>query len=184
MRILAAMYAIRLATLADVPALERLIAASARALLAPYYSLDAIEGALQTVFGVDTQLIGDATYFVAESSTTIVGCGGWSKRRTLFGSDEIANRNDALLDPAREPAKLRAFFTDPAFARTGVGRAILHACELAAAAAGFARFELVATRGGEPLYLAAAFAPAERFEVPLPNGAVLPVIRMTRTVAG
>ncbi len=172
----------RKATLRDVPVLRSLIAESVRILQASYYTPEQREGALGTVFGVDTQLILDGTYMVAEAGTMIVGCGGWSRRKTVFGSDCAADRDNAPLDPAQEAAKIRAFFVHPKWARRGIGTRILEACEAAAAAEGFTRLELVSTLPGEPMYRARGFAPQEAFEVPLPNGVKLPVLRMTKTI--
>jgi GNAT superfamily N-acetyltransferase len=177
---------IRLATPADIPALQSLIVASVRGLQTRDYTAVEIEGALATVFGVDTQLISDGTYFVAEiagePTPIIVGCGGWSRRATLFGGDHWTGRADALLDPARDAAKIRAFFVRPDWARRGVGSAILSACEAAATAAGFTRFEMGATLTGVPLYAARGYKASERFNVPLQNGATLPIVRMIKTI--
>src|SRR5438067_821433 len=112
---------VRPATDADIPALEQLIPASVRGLQASDYSAEQMEGAIGAVFGVDTALIRDGTYFVAETGSDVVACGGWSKRRTLFGSDHVSGKDDALLDPATEPARIRAFFVHPAWARRGIG---------------------------------------------------------------
>jgi GNAT superfamily N-acetyltransferase len=175
---------IRLATAADIPALQSLIVASVRGLQTRDYSAVEIEGALASVFGVDTQLIADGTYFVAESveDGEIAGCGGWSKRRTLFGADHWTHREDELLDPTSDAAKIRAFFVHPDWARRGVGSAILAACEGAAIAAGFTRFEMGATLTGVPLYTARGYHARNRFNVPLTNGAVLPIVRMEKSV--
>jgi|SRR5580704_6979876 GNAT superfamily N-acetyltransferase len=174
--------AIRKAVLEEVPLLRSLIASSVRILQAGYYTVEQREGALGTVFGVDTQLIRDRTYLVAETGTEIVGCGGWSRRKTAFGSDHAAERDNALLDPTRDAAKIRAFFVHPEWARRGIGSQILEACEAAAAAEGFTRLELVSTLPGEPMYRARGFAPQEAFEVPLPNGVKLRVLRMTKMI--
>ncbi|MDQ3288787.1 MAG: GNAT family N-acetyltransferase [Pseudomonadota bacterium] len=147
-------YRLRDATAKDQPALERLIARSARELSAQDYSPQQIEGALRGAFGVDSQLIRDGTYFVVETEGQLVGCGGWSRRRTLFGSDAHSQRDAAELDPARDAAKIRAFFVDPAHARRGVGRTILEHCEAQARSHGFSRFELMATLPGVRLYQA------------------------------
>jgi GNAT superfamily N-acetyltransferase len=141
----------------DIPILRELIDASVRGLQAGDYSPAQIEEALKTVYGVDTQLIADGTYLVAEGEppvegVTIAGCGGWSKRKTLYGGDQFAAREDSLLDPARDAAKIRAFFVHPAWARRGIGSAILEACERAATAAGFTRLEMGATLSGVPFY--------------------------------
>jgi GNAT superfamily N-acetyltransferase len=172
--------AIRQATLSDVPVLQALIPESVRVLLGKYHGAEQIEGALGTVFGVDTQLIRDGTYFVAEAGSDIVGCGGWSRRRTPFGSDNAPKKDDALLDPNLEPARIRAFFVRPGWTRQGIGSLIMAACEAAARTEGFRRLELVATLAGEPLYLAHEFTAVEPFEVALPNGAAIRVIRMAK----
>jgi len=171
---------IRKAEVADIPTLEGLIGESVRGLQADDYSAQQMEGALGTVFGVDRQLIRDGTYFVAEVDSKILACDGWSRRRTLFGSDHVAEKDDTLLDPSVEPARIRAFFVHPSSARRGIGSLLMRACEEAAIAEGFSRLELVATLTGEPLYRAHGFQAVERFEVPLPNGARLPVVRMTK----
>ena len=186
---------LRLAALEDVPVLCELIEASARGLQTEDYSPAQIEGALQTVFGVDSQLIADGTYIVAEvpsatnasaeptdtkSSWTIVGCGGWSKRKTLYGSDHWTGREDALLDPQRDAAKIRAFFIHPGWARQGVGSRILRACEEAAHAAGFTRFEMGATLTGAKLFGAKGYVPVKPISIPLNNGETLSVIHMEK----
>ncbi len=171
---------IRQATLADIPQLADLIERSVRELQANDYSATQIEGALGTVFGIDTQLIADGTYYACTDGANIAGCGGWSKRKTLFGADREASREDSLLDPRHDRARIRAFFVDPQWARRGVGSMILAACEAAAGGAGFQAFELGATLTGEPLYRARGYEVLERIEVPLPNGATLPVIRMKK----
>lgn len=178
-----ALSGIRPANIADAPAIAVLIDCSVRILQANDYSREQIEGALGTVFGVDTQLIADGTYFVVETSANVlVGCGGWSKRKTLFGGDRGPGREAALLDPARENARIRAFFVHPDWARRGVGSLVLETCERAAIAAGFRGFELGATLTGERLYAARGYAPVERLEVPLATGVSIPVIRMVKRV--
>jgi N-acetylglutamate synthase-like GNAT family acetyltransferase len=175
---------IRLATTADIPTLQALIELSVRTIQAQDYSPAQIDGALGTVFGVDSQLIADGTYFVLEAinggEKKIVGCGGWSKRKTLFGSDHGSGREDRLLDPLSDNAKIRAFFVHPEWARRGIGSQILEACENAASEAGFRGFELGATITGERLYRARGYQAIERIDVPLANGASLPVIRMSK----
>lgn len=174
------MLSIRPATAADIPILASLIERSVRTLQAGDYSPEQIEGALGSVFGVDRQLIADGAYLVAEADGVIVGCGGWSRRRTLFGAHAFVARDDSELDPATEPARIRAFFVEPAWARQGVGGAILAACEAAARAWGFTRLELAATLTGEPLYARYGYVAVERTETPLPNGASLPIVRMVK----
>jgi GNAT superfamily N-acetyltransferase len=177
--------ALRLATAADIPALVELIETSVRTLQRNDYTPEQIAGALGTVLGLDTQLVADGTYFVAEARAGcahfLAGCGGWSKRKTLFGSDRADVREPELLDPKIDAAKIRAFFIHPDFARRGIGSKILEACESAARAAGFRRFEMGATLTGVPLYLARGYQVRERIEVPLRNGHILPVLRMAKS---
>src|SRR5690349_3437572 len=139
----------RLARLDDVPALEPLISLSVRKLQIGYYSLEQIEAALGNVFGVDRQLIEDRTYFVVEREHELIAAGGWSKRKSLFGSDHGRSVPDAALDPCTDAARVRAFFVHPAWARRGLGQALLEACEQAIRAAGFRQIDLVATLAGE-----------------------------------
>ena len=174
---------LRPATAADVPRLRAHIEESARGLSAGFYSPAQVEGALRHVFGVDTQLVADGTYFVIEADGEIAAAGGWSARRTLHGGDQARTRDDARLDPATDPARIRAFFVRPAWARRGLARRLFEACEAAAGAAGFTSFELMATMPGVPLYTALGFVPHERVEVPLDGDEVLPCIRMTRPIA-
>jgi len=178
---------IRPATPDDIPVLAKLIDASVRGLQSPDYSPSQIDAALRTVYGVDSQLIADGTYFVAEveegeqpTGSAIVGCGGWSKRKTLFGGDHWNNRHDDLLDPQRDAAKIRAFFVHPSWARHGIGSMILEASERAAQRAGFTRLEMGATLSGVPFYLAKGYDALENLEVPLSNGESLPIVRMAK----
>jgi N-acetylglutamate synthase-like GNAT family acetyltransferase len=176
---------IRKATTEDIPRLREIIEASVRGLQAEDYSKAQIEGALKSVYGVDSQLIADGTYFVAEVSVTgqnweIVACGGWSKRKTLYGGDQFAAREDSLLDPTHDAAKIRAFFVHPEWARQGIGSMILEACESAAKQAGFTRLEMGATLSGVPFYSAKGYAAIENQEAPLGNGEKLPIVRMER----
>jgi GNAT superfamily N-acetyltransferase len=178
---------IRQAAINDIPALRELINASVRGLQAQDYTPAQIESALATVYGVDTQLIADGTYFVAEmlpaeAAPIIAGCGGWSKRKTLFGADHCAGREDSLLDPRTDAAKIRAFFVHPNWARRGVGSLILEACETAARSAGFTRLEMGATLTGVPFYRVQGYAELERIEVRLENGASMPIVRMGKRV--
>ncbi len=212
---------IRLAAAGDFPLLRELIEASVRGLQAGDYSPAQLEGALRTVYGVDTQLITDGTYFAAEAtdalgaesgavesrraeslgtgssaaessgvrareSRLLVGCGGWSKRKTLFGGDRwkklVAGREDSLLDPATDAAKIRAFFVHPDWARRGIGGMILAACEEAAWAAGFRRLEMGATLTGVPFYRAKGYVELESVEAPLGNGLTLPIVRMGKVL--
>lgn len=148
---------LRRAVPVDVPALEALIAASARALGAGFYTPAQTEAAIAYVFGVDSALVADGSYLVAEVDGDLAGCGGWSSRRTLFGGDRFAARDDMRLDPTRDAARIRAFFVAPGFARRGVGAAILSACEAAARLSGFTRAELMATLPGVPFYAAQGY---------------------------
>lgn len=181
---------LRPAVSADIPVLRALIDASVRGLQAQDYSPTQLESALQTVYGVDTQLIADGTYYVVEarsaeaakSQTVVVGCGGWSKRKTLYGGDQYAGREDLLLDPLQDAAKIRAFFIHPAWARRGIGSLILEACEDAARSAGFRRLEMGATLTGVPFYQAKGYVALEHLEVPLANGESLPIVRMAKQV--
>jgi GNAT superfamily N-acetyltransferase len=173
---------IRLATEADRPALSRLIPESARALSKGYYSDPQTESAILHVFGADSQLIADGTYFAAEDAGRLVGCGGWSRRKTLYGGDQMKASEDPLLDPATEPARIRAFFVHPDHARRGIGSQILRACLDAARAAGFRRVTLASTLPGVAFYRAWGFEECEPFDVPLPDGLKLPVVRMERDI--
>jgi N-acetylglutamate synthase-like GNAT family acetyltransferase len=173
---------LRLAQEADVPALEALIPVSARALQPPFYSPAQIDAALGPVFGVDRQLIRDGTFFVVEDHGGIVGCGGWSRRHSLYGSDSGRAHEDGLLDPECDAARVRAFFVHPTWARRGIGRRIMAACERAIIEAGFRKVDIVATLPGEPLYASFGYAVVERCEIALPGGLRLPVVRMTKNI--
>jgi GNAT superfamily N-acetyltransferase len=180
-------FKLRLATEEDVPALHALIEASVRGLQAGDYTPAQIEGALGTVLGIDTQLIRDRTYFVAcciGDQSRIAGCGGWSKRKTLFGADRGPNREPELLDPHVDAAKVRAIFVHPAFARQGLGSLILATVEDAARQAGFSRFEMGSTLTGVPLYRLRGYTEVERIAVPLPNGESVPVVKMVKSLHG
>lgn len=179
-------FRIRQAVASDTPVLRVLIEASVRGLQADDYSPEQIEGALQSVYGVDSQLIADGTYFVAESESSdgplLVACGGWSKRKTLYGGDQWTGREPALLDAQHDAAKIRAFFVHPDWTRRGIGSLILDACEKAALSAGFTRFEMGATLTGVPLYQARGYVAIEKLEVPLANGTSLPIVRMGKLI--
>jgi GNAT superfamily N-acetyltransferase len=173
-------WSLRLAREGDVPKLEVLIGRSVRELQSAYYSPAQMDGALGSVFGVDRQLIHDQTYFVEEQDGAIIACGGWSKRASLFGSDAGRAVEDAPLDPLQDAARIRAFFVHPAYARRGLGRAILAACEDAIRTARFRSIELVATLPGVPFYRALGYEIGNRYEVPLLNGLSLPVVWMSK----
>ena len=168
--------AARLATEADLPALAALMELAIGENLKPFLDPAQI-AASHKIMGLDTALIADATYFVVEAECRIAGCGGWSRRATLYGGDHTAGRDAALLDPARDAARVRAMYTHPDFVRRGVGSLILALCEAAAAAEGFRRLELAATLSGEPLYRRRGFVEIERFE----DGGV-PLVRMGKTI--
>jgi N-acetylglutamate synthase-like GNAT family acetyltransferase len=191
---------IRKAESADVGRMRELIECSVRELQAADYTPAQMEAALEKVVGVDSQLIADGTYFVAEVRTSsahpeagqpsgrkdsgvgwvLAGCGGWSKRKTLFGGDHWSGRENALVDPKHDAAKIRAFFVHPAWARRGIGSKILEACEIAASTAGFTSFELGATLTGAKLFKERGYVEAEKIEVAVKNGISLPVIRMVK----
>ena len=180
-------FTLRKAVFADVPTLRELIEVSVRGLQARDYTPAQIEGALASVYGVDSQLIADGTYFAVERSGSngeklLVGCGGWSKRKTLFGGDQWQGREPELLDPTRDAAKIRAFFVHPEWARRGIGTIILEACEEAAVAAGFRRLEMGATLTGVPFYRAAGYRETRRIEVPLGNSSSLGIVCMEKMV--
>lgn len=172
----------RVATVADVPAIQALIARSVRELSAGYYTAAQIEAALVEVFGVDTQLIADGTYYVIDAAADVAAAGGWSYRRTLYGGDQMKGAADPKLDAATEPARIRAFFVHPDWARRGLARKLYAQCSRTALAAGFRAFELMATLPGEPLYSALGFSVIERTSVPLGGAVELPLVRMTRRI--
>jgi GNAT superfamily N-acetyltransferase len=168
----------RLASPADVPALEAVMARAIGALQRDFLDPAQI-AASRAIMGLDTQLIADRTYFVVLAGEAIAGCGGWSRRATLYGGDHsLGLRDAALLDPRTDAARVRAMYTDPGFARRGVGRLILALCEAAAGAAGFARVELMATLAGEPLYRACGYLEIERSATEPVDGVAVPLVRM------
>jgi GNAT superfamily N-acetyltransferase len=171
---------IRLAVPQEIPALSDLIASSARVLSRGYYTETETESAIRHVFGVDSVLIADGTYFVAELDGALAGCGGWSRRRTLYGGDQRPVGGQDLLDPARDPARIRAFFVDPTAARRGVGRRLFNQCARGAAASGFKSLELMATLPGVPFYAALSFDRFEEVTDILPDGTPLRFVRMRR----
>lgn len=174
---------ISLATEADIPAIRDLMNRAIGELQGAFLSVPEI-AASRAVMGLDTQLIADRSYFLAIIDGALAGCGGWSWRATLYGGDHSSDLRDArLLDPAREPARIRAMFTDPAFARRGVGRAILAACERAAKEAGFGEAEMMATLAGEPLYRACGYEVVERTQAAPVDGVAVPLVRMAKALA-
>ncbi|MGE3966759.1 MAG: GNAT family N-acetyltransferase [Dongiaceae bacterium] len=166
----------RLAARADLAEMTALMDLAIAELLKPYLDAAQIESS-KTIMGLDTQLVEDGTYFVVEQGGAIAGCGGWSRRATLYGGDRSPGRDAALLDPNRDPARVRAMYTHPDYKRRGVGRLILSLCERAARAEGFVRAELVATMAGEPLYKACGYREIERFSDDR-GGIAVPLLRM------
>ena len=171
---------LRLASRADIPALEALIARSARGLSLDDYRAAQIEGALRGAFGIDSQLLEDATYFAAEENGALAGCGGWSYRATLFGGDARAGRDASLLDPRTQAAKIRAFFVEPSKARRGIGSLLLERCEREAKARGFSRVELMATLPGARLYAARGYFGRDAVRYDLGNGESIEFIPMQK----
>jgi GNAT superfamily N-acetyltransferase len=174
---------LRVARLTDVPALQDMIESSVRGLSATFYSPAQIDAALADVFGVDSQLIADGTYYVIEGEAGPAAAGGWSRRSTLYGGDQAKAVEDPLLDPVVDAARIRAFFVRPDYARRGLARQLYKECERAARRAGFRRFELMATSPGEPLYTALGFTVVERIERSLSSGVTVPFARMVRDIA-
>lgn len=170
----------RLAKFEDIPQLNQLITLSVRRLSTAHYTSAQIESALKYVFGVDTQLILDGTYYVTELNNVIVGCGGWSKRNTLYGGDQHKDNEDLLLDPIKDAARIRAFFVHPDHSRKGIGRHIINVCEKAARLNGFTQFELGATLPGLPLYQAVGYYPVQNADAILPDGEILEIIKMKK----
>jgi GNAT superfamily N-acetyltransferase len=173
---------LRLATVADIPAIRALIDASVRGLSIGIYSDSEIEESLVSVFGVDSQLLADGTYFVIMSGDELAASGGWSKRATLYGGDQVKGGVDALLDPAVDAARIRAFYVAPQWARRGMARQLYQACEAAAVAAGFTRFQLGATLPGVPLYEALGFRALGRADFAMRFGLTLGIVRMERSI--
>lgn len=173
---------LRKAAVGDIPQIEALIARSARALSADDYRASQIEGALRGAFGVDTQLLADQTYFVAEQDRQLVGCGGWSFRSTLFGGDARAGRDASTLDPRTQAAKIRAFFVDPASARRGIGSLLLERCEQEARAHGFSQVELMATLPGVRLYAARGYVGAAMVHFDVGCGETIEFIPMRKAL--
>jgi GNAT superfamily N-acetyltransferase len=171
---------LRVATAADIPTLNALIERSARELSRGFYTEQEADAAIRYVFGVDSALVGDGTYFVAEAGGLLAGCGGWSRRRTLYGGDQRPVGGSEWLDPATDAAKIRAFFVAPEYARRGIGRALLDHCAREAAAAGFTTLELMSTLPGVPLYEACGFARVRNVTDVLPNGVAIRFVLMAR----
>jgi GNAT superfamily N-acetyltransferase len=178
-------FRIRIATRGDIPDLQLLIEESVRELQSKEYTQNQIDEALRTVYGVDTQLIEDGTYFVVEEqdSAMPIACGGWSKRKTLFGGDKFKGREDSLLDPTTDAAKIRAFFVHPNWIRQGIASQILEACERAAIETGFSRLEMGATLTGIPFYKARGYIILESLVAPLSADEVFPLVRMVKQLS-
>ena len=176
------MITIRTAAPSDLPAMKQLMDAAIGELQGEFLTPSQVR-ASRGVMGIDTQLVRDGTYLIAEIDGRLAGCGGWSRRATLYGGDHSTElRDEALLDPARDSARVRAMYTDPAFTRRGVGRAILAASEAAARAEGFRSVELMATLAGEPLYLSCGYVEIERTFSPPVDGVRVPLVRMRKTL--
>jgi GNAT superfamily N-acetyltransferase len=173
------MFTTRLATFEDIPVLQELIAESVRGLSKDYYTAEQIESSIKYIFGVDTQLLHDGTYYVAEADGEIIACGGWGKRETLFGGDQHKSA-DPLLNPLTDAARIRAFFVKPGWARKGIGRMLIALCEAEALKNGFSAMELGATLSGEPLYAAMGYNPFARVTVTMPDGVKADVIKMQK----
>jgi len=172
----------RLATLDDLPGLKALMDAAISELQKPFLDEAQIQSS-RTIMGLDTQLIDDGTYFVVHADGQVAGCGGWSRRATLYGGDQTPGRSAALLDPTKDAARTRAMYTHPRHTRKGVGRLILSLCEEAARAEGFKRMELMSTMAGEPLYRACGYQPLDRVTDDR-GGAPVPLLRMTKDLQG
>jgi GNAT superfamily N-acetyltransferase len=170
----------RLANREDIAAMSALMEMAIAELLKPFLDAQQI-AASRAIMGLDSQLIDDRTYFIVEENSALAGCGGWSRRATMYGGDRSPGRDAALLDPAKDAARVRAMYTHPAFVRRGVGRLILSLCENAARAEGFTRTELVATMAGEPLYRACSYQPVERFTDDR-GGSAVPLVRMSKAL--
>ncbi len=170
-----------------IPALHTLIEQSIRGLQTNDYTPAQIASALGNALGLDTQLVADQTYFIAEPADqpgALAGCGGWSFRKTLFGSDHGPGRTGEIVDPTSDAAKIRAIFIHPDFARRGLGTLILSHCEVAATHAGFRRFEMGSTLTGIPLYRRRGYRDVDLVDIPLPNGEVLPILHMEKFSTG
>ncbi|MFA0812749.1 GNAT family N-acetyltransferase [Microbulbifer epialgicus] len=175
-------YTIRKAKLSDIPAIELLIDESVRTLAANEYTNEQIEGALKSAWGVDTQLISDETYFAVETGSQLIACGGWSYRETLFGNDSEAGRNPKMLNPAKDAAKIRAFFVRPSYARMGIGSALMYKCEREARDKGFSHLELMATLPGQKLYSRHGFVADTSIEYPLSDTLSITFIPMRKNI--
>ncbi len=172
---------LRIATREDIPAIEGLMAASMAALLPKFLDQKQVERSSETM-GVDTLLVDDGTYFLVYIDDALAGCGGWSRRRTLYGGNHTTGRDDALADPATEPAKIRAMYTHPDFTRRGIGRFLLEAGENAARTEGFKTMEMGSTAPGRPLYEACGYEFVEDLSQPSEDGTIVPILRMRKAL--
>ncbi len=172
---------LRIATRDDIPAITDLMAASMAALLPDFLDEKQVQRSNESM-GVDTQLIEDGTYFLVYVDDALAGCGGWSRRRTLYGGNHTAGRDDSLADPHTEPAKIRAMYTHPDFTRRGIGRFLLDAGEAAARAEGFKTMEMGSTAPGRPLYEACGYEFVEDLSKPSEDGTIVPVLRMRKSL--
>ncbi|RZJ69842.1 MAG: GNAT family N-acetyltransferase [Flavobacterium sp.] len=173
---------IRPATFQDIPKLKKLLELSVRGLSKEHYTPNQIESALKYIFGLDSQLITDGTYYVVEIDGVIAGCGGWSMRNTLYGGDQHKKMEDPLLDPETDAARIRAFFVHPDYARRGIGTQIMERCEREAQKNGFSSMELGATLPGIPLYKAMGFSETDSLAEPLPDGEKLELVKMRKAI--
>lgn len=174
-------FSIRTAVEADIPEITRLVDLAIGELMNAFLTPEEV-AASRHLMGVDRELVRDGTYFLVHDGDTLTGCGGWSRRETLFGGDETAGRNSRLLDPASEPARVRAMYTHPDWTRRGIGRLVLEACEAAARVEGFTHVELAATEAGKPLYAAAGFEALAAWREPTPDGISVPLTRMRKQI--
>lgn len=166
------------ATLDDLQDIRALIPVSVRGLNRGLYSPEQLDTSLAHVFGADTQIIEDGTYFVVRDGAVLAACGGWSRRKTLYGGDQMKTDADPLLDPAVDAARVRAMFVHPSYARRGLGRLLLDTCRAAATAAGFTALELGSTLPGVALYEAYGFRELQRVAQPMPGGLTFPLVKM------
>jgi len=173
---------LRPAVESDIPGITALIDSSVRGLAAGYYTPAQVDESLVHLFGVDSQLICDGTYFVIEADGAIIASGGWGRRSTLHGGDQAKTEADALLDPTVDAARIRAFYVAPAWTRRGLARQLYTVCETAAVAAGFTRLQLGATLSGVPLYESLGFHAVEPHDVLMPSGTPLPIVLMERVI--
>ena len=176
------MFITRLANTTDIPVLQQLIASSVRGLSEGYYSPKQIESSIKYIFGIDTQLLVNETYYVIECKNAIVACGGWSKRETLYGGDQHKDIADPLLNPKTDAARIRAFFVHPAWARRGIGKMMITHCENEATKSGFKAMELGATLPGEPLYKAMGYTSTSNIDVKMPDGVTLKIVKMRKQI--